>query len=134
MSHEFSRLCGFQGFKARGFEGSKLQYFSVNGKPIYLKAVLNGHCLEYREATNVACKPFNGRHAEVRQKRTERASELLLRRSAKSSAAISFGWIVGCKVYKFGLKALAATRLIASIISFVFREHTLTKASMPKLQ
>ena len=39
----------FRVFQARGFEGSKLQYFSVNGEPIYLKGVLSGHCLEYRE-------------------------------------------------------------------------------------
>ena len=61
---------------------------------------------------NLAGKPFSGRHAEVRQKRNERASELLLRRSAKSLAAMSFGWTFGSTVYKFGLKALAATRLI----------------------
>ena len=43
-------------------------------------------------------KLFSGRRSEARQKRNERASELFLSRSAKSSAAMSFGNTFGSKV------------------------------------
>ena len=47
MSHEFSRFCGLQGLKL-----ADLKHFTLlllTEKQIYLKDVLGGHCLEYRE-------------------------------------------------------------------------------------
>ena len=60
------------------------------------------HCFQLFYPTNLAGKPFNGRHAEVRHKRNERASELFLRRSAKSSAAMSFGWTLDLRCINLG--------------------------------
>ena len=51
MSHEFSRLCGFQGLKLADLKALNSLFCSLPaaGKPIYLKDVLGGHCLEYGE-------------------------------------------------------------------------------------